>query len=138
MHCTSTGCIVHLLDSVFYNVSKLRRACFRQRVSHKPCFRQAHFVMQNLCTSSLCHQIPHVPAPPPHTLSRHPLVFMGQSGRFLLSNRRGVQRKPSLSVGAGVQVSSCVVKNHNHIKITRNESFVNFVKSTQKSQGDPR
>ena len=34
------------------------------------------------------------------------------------------QGRPEEDVGAGVQVSSCVVKNHNHIKITRNESIL--------------
>ena len=50
---------VQLFHSVFYSVSELRRACFRRRVSHEPCFHQAPCFVQG----PLCPQIPHVPAP---------------------------------------------------------------------------
>ena len=55
----------HLFYSVFYNVSELRRACFRQaRVARAVLPPGALFLScKGLRASSLCPQIPHAPAP---------------------------------------------------------------------------
>ena len=60
----------HLFYSVFYNVSELRRACFRQaRASLEPCFRQAHCFVQGPLRS--------LPVPPKSHM--RPLPHLGVS-----------------------------------------------------------
>ena len=52
------------ISSTLYFTVFLGGHASARRVSHEPCFRQAHgFSCGGFCASSLCPQIPHVPTP---------------------------------------------------------------------------
>ena len=53
----------HLFYSVFYRFSELRRACFRQARVAQDVLPPGVLFCRNLCTSSLCPQVPLLPAP---------------------------------------------------------------------------